>query len=326
MIAKCVFGNSLATLRDRGGLVEPDRDDEVGVLAGGGRKVRDVGLRRRRLIDIAPDSELLLGPFQPLVGELVEAVIVQLVDVRDEHDEGLGAARSAGSAAACEGGDPGHEDDRDGDSHAVECTDLPVTCERTACRCDSLPFSWPRSRSDKRRRPRDPAGRPRRSRGGAPCARRGLHPRQRAGGDGDHATAHRRGSAGGDGDRGRAVRESRRLCTRNARQRPRRRSQSQLPVELVGDRASGLVSVLRAAFPVGAGVSILGGVDRAVAAADHDLVPPAAGHRARVGPERRHRAAVRLARALRRTGASGGRTARQRTGRTIASRGPRRSS
>ena len=81
----------LRDLRDRGRLVEADGDDEVRALPRGLREVRDVGLRRRGLVDDAVDPELLLRPLQALIGELVEAVVVELVDVRDQDDECLRA-------------------------------------------------------------------------------------------------------------------------------------------------------------------------------------------------------------------------------------------
>ena len=91
-------GKLLRDLRDRVGLVEADGDDEVGVLARRGREVRDVRLGRGGLVDGAVDAEIPLRLQQALVGELVEAVVVQLVDVGDEDDERLPAR---GRRACC---------------------------------------------------------------------------------------------------------------------------------------------------------------------------------------------------------------------------------
>ena len=186
MIAKCVSGNSFATFATAGGLVEPDRDDEVGVLAGGGREVRHVVLGRRGLIDVAADAELLLRPLEPLVGELVEAVVVQLVDVGDEDDERGRARRARAAARRRRRSRPGRRVPATRSTArailmALKSTDPAVTCERTACRCDSLPFSWPRFRSgtastDARSGPSSSATRPRRTASSSSAASTGPRP------------------------------------------------------------------------------------------------------------------------------------------------------
>jgi len=98
MIAKWVFGNCFATFATALAWSKADGDDEVSALARRLREVRDVRLRGRRLVDRTENAELALRALQPLVRELVEAVIVQLVDVGDEHDERLGLRRRGGRA------------------------------------------------------------------------------------------------------------------------------------------------------------------------------------------------------------------------------------
>ena len=64
MIENFAFGNLLGDGSGRVGHQEPDRDDQVVVLLGQRRQVRDVvggGLRRQ---DAALDAELLLGSLQ----------------------------------------------------------------------------------------------------------------------------------------------------------------------------------------------------------------------------------------------------------------------
>ena len=132
----------LCDLGDGRSLVEADGDHEVGLPPRRRREVRDVRLRRGRLVDHAADPELLLRTQQALVGELVEAVVVQLVDVRDEHDERLAAvararrrapAARAAAAARREGGGERENGSEPQQVHRNKCRslgDLSAACKR----------------------------------------------------------------------------------------------------------------------------------------------------------------------------------------------------
>jgi hypothetical protein len=75
-------------------LREADADDQVVLLAREARHVRDVVGRGGGLQHTALDPELPLGPLETLVGELVEAAVVQLTDVGDQpHLERLRRGR-----------------------------------------------------------------------------------------------------------------------------------------------------------------------------------------------------------------------------------------
>ena len=113
-------------------LGEPDADHQVVALPRQCRHVRDVIRRALRLDDPALDPELALRALEALVGELVEAVVVQLARVGHERDleargrrrgrrVGLGRGTARLVVAATPGGqrDGGHGEGRDGEE-AVE--------------------------------------------------------------------------------------------------------------------------------------------------------------------------------------------------------------
>src|SRR4051812_7965997 len=128
---------------ERVGHEETDADDEVVLLLGQRREVRDVvgvGLRDE---DAAGDAELLDGVLEALVGQEVERAVVQAADVGDDADLDLlalrrarrGAAAAAAAAAVvvaaaaaaagrdAEGADGQREGDRDRpDGRAVHCS------------------------------------------------------------------------------------------------------------------------------------------------------------------------------------------------------------
>ncbi len=79
-------GEPLGGRRDRVALREADPDDEVVALAGERGHVRHVVGSGLRLDHTAGDPHLALRALQPLEGELVEAVVVQLPRVGDEPD------------------------------------------------------------------------------------------------------------------------------------------------------------------------------------------------------------------------------------------------
>ena len=75
-------------------------DDQVVLLLGERRQVRDVVRVLLGDQHAARDAELLDGVLQALVGELVERAVVEAADVGDEADLELLAARARGRAAA----------------------------------------------------------------------------------------------------------------------------------------------------------------------------------------------------------------------------------
>src|SRR5215211_8857574 len=89
---------------DRVALREADADDQAVAVAREAPHVRDVVSCRGGLDHAALDPELPLGALQPLIGELVEAAVVQLAEVGDEPDlepllrRRLGRGRPGGAA------------------------------------------------------------------------------------------------------------------------------------------------------------------------------------------------------------------------------------
>jgi hypothetical protein len=100
---------------------EADADHQVVVLLGQRRQVRDVVGVRVRLEHLAGDAELILRALEPDVGEVVERLVVQAADVRDQPDldrraspaaarrstggsRRLGLLLAAAAAAGCEDG------------------------------------------------------------------------------------------------------------------------------------------------------------------------------------------------------------------------------
>ena len=93
---------------DRVALREADADDQVEALPRERRHVRHVVGSGLRLDDATGDPEVALGALEPLEGELVEAVVVELARVGDEPDLeargrrlGLGRGRLVVAAAPC---------------------------------------------------------------------------------------------------------------------------------------------------------------------------------------------------------------------------------
>src|ERR671918_73435 len=75
---------------------EADRDDQVEALVGERREVRDVVRVRLGLQHPDLDAELLRRLLEALVGQRVEAAVVQAADVGDEPDLNVGARRLLG--------------------------------------------------------------------------------------------------------------------------------------------------------------------------------------------------------------------------------------
>ena len=161
--------------------------------------------------------------------------------------------------------------------------------------------------------PDGPAGGP------LPCARRRLHPRRRVRRDGRHAAPAAHRCTGGRPRPRRPEPQPGRVRARHAAERARRRPEPELRVGVAPARTALEPAARGAASVVGAGDAPRPDAGRAAAARRHDLVPPAAGARARVGPERRRGARVRAARGDAVPVAAAGRTGPGRTGRTTAS-------
>ena len=119
--------------RDRVAHQEADGDDEVIALLGRGREVRDVvggALRDQRP---ALDAVLRLRLLQALVGERVEALVVEAADVRDHRDLHRRARGRVGRLArrrirrrAAAGGHEGEHDRECGRSDQPALVD--ITC------------------------------------------------------------------------------------------------------------------------------------------------------------------------------------------------------
>jgi hypothetical protein len=95
-------------LLERRGHQEADRDHELVAGLCQPSEVRDIVSARLRLQHGALDSELRLGLEEALIGQMVEAVVVEPADVGDQADLEAAAARrarsGAGAAAARRGG------------------------------------------------------------------------------------------------------------------------------------------------------------------------------------------------------------------------------
>ena len=74
----------LRRARNRITLGVPDADDQVVSLPGERRHVGDVVGSGLRLDHATLDAELLLGPLEAVVGELVEPVVVELPEIGDQ--------------------------------------------------------------------------------------------------------------------------------------------------------------------------------------------------------------------------------------------------
>src|ERR671923_198559 len=85
--------------RDGVGHQEAVADDEVVLLLGQRREVRDVVRVLLGHQHAALDPEILDGPLEPLVGQLVERAVVEAADVGDETDLDLLALRGGRCAA-----------------------------------------------------------------------------------------------------------------------------------------------------------------------------------------------------------------------------------
>ena len=91
-------------LADGLGHQEADADHEICTAGRGGLEVRDVVLIGLRLLDLDGDTELGSGLLQALVGERVEALVVETTDVGDQN--GLDRRMLLGIGGRCgNGGD-----------------------------------------------------------------------------------------------------------------------------------------------------------------------------------------------------------------------------
>ena len=102
---------------DRIRLREADADGQVIPVARERRQVRDVLLRRLRLVDTLLDAQLALRSEEPDVREVVETAVIEPTDVGDEADlDLLGSAagrrvrRGLLATSATAGSDEKHED------------------------------------------------------------------------------------------------------------------------------------------------------------------------------------------------------------------------